>query len=157
MNAEEKIEVKVGRDPGFRVPDGYFEAFYASMPEQLPERETPAPVHLTRWQRVKPYVYLAAMFAGIWCMMKMFHMMSTPDISLDSPPAAVMAALDKNPQTFDEMVPDYDMGDFELEQEVSDEFDDIDELTDALGVELEPQYEAMNVEPIIDAVNNGSH
>ena len=26
----------------------------------------------TLWGRVRPYVYMAAMFAGVWCMLKMF-------------------------------------------------------------------------------------
>ena len=27
------------------------------------------------WSRVRPYVYMAAMFLGIWCMMKTFDLM----------------------------------------------------------------------------------
>ena len=42
---------------------------------------------MTRWQRLKPYVYLAAMFAGIWLMMKVFyHASGNVSLSLDNPP-----------------------------------------------------------------------
>ncbi|MDE6287071.1 MAG: hypothetical protein K2L99_08775, partial [Muribaculaceae bacterium] len=26
----------------------------------------------TMWERVRPYVYMAAMFAGVWCMLNLF-------------------------------------------------------------------------------------
>lgn len=32
----------------------------------------------TIWQKVRPYVYMAAMFAGIWLMLQMFAMMGSP-------------------------------------------------------------------------------
>lgn len=152
MNPEQNIEQKVGRDPGFKVPEGYFEEFYASMPQRLPERKAVPAVPMSRWQRIKPYVYLAAMFMGIWCMMKMFHMMTNPDISLDTPPDAVVAMLDEEPITFEEMTPDYSLGDYELEEEVAGEYTDIDQLTEDLDLNLKPQYQSMNVEPIVEAV-----
>jgi hypothetical protein len=63
---------KLGKDAGFKVPENYFENFASKMADSLPERK-PAPViKLSTWQRIRPYVYMAAMFAGIWCMMKVF-------------------------------------------------------------------------------------
>lgn len=72
---------KVGGNDGITVPEGYFADFAAKMAERLPERaelEFPEKIITvkTPWQRVRPYVYLAAMFAGIWCMLKMFTLMS---------------------------------------------------------------------------------
>lgn len=62
------------------VPEGYFDNFVAKMSESLPDE---APMALpepkrTFWNKVRPYAYMAAMFAGIWCMMKMFGMLSGP-------------------------------------------------------------------------------
>lgn len=145
MNTEEKIEKLAGRETGFTVPDGYFEHLYASMPSRLPEREEPQPVVLTRWQRLKPYVYLAAMFGGIWCMMQMFHHLSNPSVSLDNPPAEIVAAAQQAPVSIEEMVPDYAITDMELEQEVSEEYTSFEELSEELG-ELEPEYASMKVE-----------
>ncbi len=55
-----------------RVPDNYFADFAERMVEKLPEREF-APVETpSLWVRVKPWIYMAAMFAGIWLMLKMF-------------------------------------------------------------------------------------
>lgn len=68
------------------VPEGFFESFAEEMAGRLPENpEAERPVVLrpkTTWQRLRPYVYMAAMFAGIWCMLKMFTMM-TPSAGVD--------------------------------------------------------------------------
>jgi len=64
---------KYGKDPGFKVPENYFDDFNKRMADMLPDVEiTPVDVKPTLWQRVKPLVYLAAMFAGVWCMMTVF-------------------------------------------------------------------------------------
>ena len=64
---------KYGKDPGFKVPENYFEDFNKRMVGMLPDVEiTPVDVKPTMWQRVKPLVYMAAMFAGVWCMLSVF-------------------------------------------------------------------------------------
>ena len=64
---------KYGRDSGFKVPENYFDDFNKHMSAMLPDVEiTPVDVKPTMWQRVKPLAYLAAMFAGVWCMMSVF-------------------------------------------------------------------------------------
>ena len=61
---------KYGRDSGFKVPENYFDDFNKRMSAMLPDVEiTPVDVKPTMWQRVRPLVYLAAMFAGVWCML----------------------------------------------------------------------------------------
>ena len=61
------------RRTGMTVPDGYFDNFNLRMAEMLPEQSWEASQVMDRtfWQRVRPFVYLAAMFAGIWLMMNM--------------------------------------------------------------------------------------
>ena len=64
---------KYGKDPGFQVPENYFADFNKRMTEMLPEVEiTTVDVKPTMWQRIRPIAYLAAMFAGVWCMMQVF-------------------------------------------------------------------------------------
>lgn len=62
------------------VPEGYFADFARRMEAALPERpELQQPqisMPRTMWQRVRPYVYMAAMFAGVWCMLKMFTILT---------------------------------------------------------------------------------
>lgn len=64
---------KYGKDPGFKVPENYFEDFNKRMAEMLPDVEiTPVDIKPTMWQRLKPLAYMAAMFAGVWLMMSVF-------------------------------------------------------------------------------------
>lgn len=84
-------------DLGMTVPEGYFEDFAKKMAGQLPfrseldipESKRPAATSQNkRWLKIRPYVYMAAMFAGAWCLLKMFTLMTaTPDeLSLDNYP-----------------------------------------------------------------------
>lgn len=86
MKKGEDILKKINRNDGMTVPEGFFEDFAEKMEAMLPERpeaEQPRRIeHRTTWQRVRPYVYMAAMFAGIWCMLKMFTMMGPGNIDL---------------------------------------------------------------------------
>lgn len=77
---ENDILKKINRSDGFTVPEGYFEDFAKRMTASLPEQpwENEKEVRMVPrswWQKVRPYVYLAAMFLGIWCMMQTFDLM----------------------------------------------------------------------------------
>jgi len=66
---------KLGKDPGFRVPEHYFEDFSRQLLQSLPDVEiTEDKAKPTLWVRLRPFVYMAAMFAGVWCMMTIFNM-----------------------------------------------------------------------------------
>ncbi|MDE5959967.1 MAG: hypothetical protein K2G59_07400, partial [Muribaculaceae bacterium] len=77
----------IGRKDGMTVPDGYFSEFAARMDSMLPDDRVTEkqPAVRTRWQMVRPYAYLAAMFAGIWCMLQMFHLMGVGSQGIVSP------------------------------------------------------------------------
>lgn len=130
MNSEKDILSTIGRKSGMTVPDGYFTDFAARMAKELPAREETAKIMpRSTWQKVRPYVYLAAMFMGIWCMMKMFSMMSPTDtgLSIDSNPV-LASALDS--ETF---INDYYyFGDVE-EYDVLEDMYDEGILTDDLN------------------------
>ena len=66
MKEEDNILKKVGKENVFRVPDGYFENLTSEVMSRLPEKETPAIIKRepTKWERIKPWVYMTAMFAG---------------------------------------------------------------------------------------------
>ncbi|MBO4803621.1 MAG: hypothetical protein IKX18_07875 [Muribaculaceae bacterium] len=81
---------KYGKDPGFKVPENYFADFNKRMVDMLPDVEiTPVDVKPTMWQRVRPLVYLAAMFAGVWCMLTVLKNVNNTD------PYAVGAVAEK--------------------------------------------------------------
>ncbi|MCL1934090.1 MAG: hypothetical protein FWF53_09815 [Candidatus Azobacteroides sp.] len=59
-------------DP-FKTPEGYFENFTNGIMSQLPDvvREDSL-INVNWWQRVRPWVYMAAMFTGIALMIHIF-------------------------------------------------------------------------------------
>ena len=73
MGKEENILKKVGTKNPFSVPDHYFEDFTQELMSKLPEKEPMLPVaEPTLWQRVKPWLYMTAMFCGIMLSVRIF-------------------------------------------------------------------------------------
>lgn len=73
MGKEDNILKKAGTDNPFSVPDHYFEDFSQNLMAKLPEKEPlPLPEEPTLWQRVKPWIYMAAMFCGIILSVRVF-------------------------------------------------------------------------------------
>ncbi|MBD5175894.1 MAG: hypothetical protein HDS25_06980 [Bacteroides sp.] len=149
MGKEDKLLRHAGRHTGMKVPEGYFEDFVGQMMDRLPEYpERPVPQQLSRWQRIKPYVYMAAMFAGIWCMMKMFHIASqnAQSADLDNPPQSVVLAMDDS-DTFDYFYeasdPSDDISDFEIEEAVSNDYSDMRDFEKDFGFEIRPEYQSL--------------
>ena len=65
MAKEDYLLKRFGRENPYNVPEGYFDNFTGQMMDRLPERtfdDLPAR-RVTLWDKVKPIVYLAAMFA----------------------------------------------------------------------------------------------
>ena len=56
----------------FKVPEGYFDNFTENMMSRLPDRIVVETKPISLWMRVKPWVYMAAMFAGIALMLRVF-------------------------------------------------------------------------------------
>ncbi|MGM9859678.1 MAG: hypothetical protein ACI31C_02875 [Muribaculaceae bacterium] len=106
MNDNKNILEGANHDDGMTVPPCYFADFKQKMAQSLPARpELQAPVVAprSRWQRLRPYVYLAAMFGGIWCMLKLFTMLTTTSATpLESNP--VIAEALSNEQFVNEYV-----------------------------------------------------
>ena len=115
---------KYGKDPGFKVPENYFEDFNKRMVEMLPDIEiTPVDVKPTMWQRIKPLVYMAAMFAGVWCMIQVFSNFTNSG-NLDSV-RAVAEKLQDDKENVDDFimsgVSDYDILSYEDSVAMSNE------------------------------------
>jgi len=59
-------------DP-FKVPEGYFESFVTDIMSKLPERLVEKPKVINLWERIKPWVYMAAVFVGVALMVNFFE------------------------------------------------------------------------------------
>ena len=68
MKEEDYIQRHVGTENPFNVPDGYFDNLTDQIMARLPERNSSPQVQTARtvtlWDRVKPWLYMAAMFIG---------------------------------------------------------------------------------------------
>jgi len=96
MKHDEDILNKLDHRDGMTVPEDYFVDFARRMEASLPERPELsgiAPVvPRSWWQRLRPYIYMAAMFAGVWCMLKMFAMLtSSSPLPLETNPVMAEA------------------------------------------------------------------
>lgn len=151
MKLEQKIETKFGRDTGLRAPDGFLDSVYANVNARKGDVTFSVPSRPTRWQRVRPYIYLAAMFAGIWCMMKMFTMMNTDAsrVELSNPPALIAEAA-----TQPSIIADFNLSediqatsssDYQLEKEVQEIYPDFQQFENEFGYEFTDEYENMHI------------
>lgn len=118
MKQEEELISRYGKDSGMRVPEGYFHTLEQDIMASLPPYPKAVTIKsLSKWQRVKPYVYLAAMFCGIWLMMKVFHTATQPmSLNLDNPPEAIVELLNSDFDFNSQFMPLYS-GDFDFDDE----------------------------------------
>ena len=65
MSKIDEILTKVDHKAGYKVPEGYFADFTSKMMEALPEKKIEEHRKPTRWMRIRPFVYMAAMFGGV--------------------------------------------------------------------------------------------
>ena len=111
-NDDSTLLNKYGKNPGFKVPENYFADFNQRMAEMLPDVEiTPIDAKPTMWQRLKPLVYMAAMFAGVWCMMSVFSHFSNTS-SMQSIKAVAEQLYDDN--NVDEFIMSGSVSDYDI-------------------------------------------
>lgn len=68
-------EVDRTKNP-FKVPENYFAQFNEEIMNRLPEKEIVVPKPVSMWDKAKPWVYLAAMFVGMYISIN--YLMKTP-------------------------------------------------------------------------------
>ena len=71
MNEENKLPPKAGYRNPFKVPEGYFENLTENIMNNLPEQHIEK-IKVTLWCKIKPWIYMAAMFCGIIFGAKLF-------------------------------------------------------------------------------------
>lgn len=109
MKEENNILAKVAHRDGLTVPDGYFADFAASMAAKLPVRdeiESPRIIAKKRslWDACRPYAYMAAMFAGVWCLIKMLTLMAATDSEINFENDPILAEAATNEEVVEEFI-----------------------------------------------------
>jgi len=64
VKSEIRLDTIKRADP-FKTPDGYFDFFNSDLISKLPERSVENPKVINLWDRVKPWIYMAAVFVGV--------------------------------------------------------------------------------------------
>ena len=64
MKDDKELMARFGKENPFKTPEGYFEHFHEQLMNSLPEPEHAAtqPCQVTLFTRIKPWLYMAAMF-----------------------------------------------------------------------------------------------
>lgn len=136
INKEEQLLLdRFGRKGPWKVPEGYFAQMMTEVEGKLPERpQAQRYVEMTRWQKLKPYVYLAAMFIGIWVMMNVFgRVMTSRELNLDNPPEQYAQLMEKAVEQDAVYIPTSLMSAMETEEAVLSEFTDMNEFVEAFN------------------------
>lgn len=134
MKFSQRINTENRIPSGLRIPDGYFEDTFSKIASELPAKTPLQAMPLSKWQRLKPYIYMAAMFAGIWLTMKVFYDISSrASISLDNPPVELASLVNDNTGSLDyyELSAVSSGGEessFRLENEVTDLYESMEDF-----------------------------
>ena len=75
---ENNLESLKGKNP-FTVPDGYFEGLTSQIMSQLPEKSEEEVKKVSLMDRVRPWLYMAAVFAGLGLFFKAIVFVNSPD------------------------------------------------------------------------------
>ena len=126
---------RFGRKGPWKVPEGYFAQMMTEVEGKLPAQpQEQRYVEMTRWQKLKPYVYLAAMFLGIWVMMNVFGgVMTSRELNLDNPPEQYAQLMEKAVEQDAIYIPTSLMSAMETEDAVLLEFTDMNEFVEAFN------------------------
>ncbi len=113
MKEEDILRKKLSaNDTPFKVPDNYFENLTSQIMDQLPEKKAvPQAPKPTRWQRIKPLFYMAAMFVGAAMIIKVanFEMNKNTIEQIDDYELAVAEDRYINEMVNESMMDDYSL------------------------------------------------
>jgi len=84
MDKKKILLEDIGKVNPFRAPEGYFESLTNSIMSQLPDIVDEKTVTVNMWQKVRPWVYMAAMLAGVALVIRLFVGVPTRGLNLTS-------------------------------------------------------------------------
>lgn len=137
---EPQILEKIGRRSGMTVPEGYFEDFGRRMDSMLPDRpELTSVKEVPRsfWHKIRPYTYMAAMFAGIWCMLKLFTLLTASSPTPLEANPVIAEAVGNDAFVNEYVLADYSQWD--IYQDLMDDGFDPEDISEAEVFESDPE------------------
>lgn len=70
METKKQTLADIGNKIPFKVPENYFSQLNESIMAKLPEKEAPVVREVTMWEKSKTWLYMAAMFLGLFFTIK---------------------------------------------------------------------------------------
>lgn len=70
MEAKRPLLEDISKESPFKVPEHYFTHFNESIMNLLPDKSLPEVRKVTIWDKTKPWIYMAAMFLGLFFTIK---------------------------------------------------------------------------------------
>ncbi len=70
METKKQTLADIGNRVPFRVPENYFSQVNETIMANLPEKEAPVIETISLWDKTKPWLYMAAMFLGLFFIIK---------------------------------------------------------------------------------------
>ena len=125
MKEENELFKKVGTGNPFMAPEGYFEQLTSEVMNKLPKQQESRFVmkKVARWARVKPWAYMAAVFAGVVFVLRIVSY--NPNSFDDMQIAATETAAADSEMVYDEYI------DYVVNQSMMDDYSLYMYLTDA--------------------------
>ena len=84
METKKKSLADINKNVPFKVPENYFSQFNESIMAALPEKEIIPVKPITLWQKSKTWVYMAAMFLGLFFTIKVLVTTTDPSSSINN-------------------------------------------------------------------------
>lgn len=79
MKTKKQTLAEIGNKVPFKVPENYFSELNDSIMANLPEKEAPVVEVVTMWDKVKPWLYMAAMFLGLFFTIRLITTSTQPN------------------------------------------------------------------------------
>ncbi len=70
METKKQTLADIGNKVPFKVPENYFSQLTETIMANLPEKEAPVVRNVTMWEKSKTWLYMAAMFLGLFFTIK---------------------------------------------------------------------------------------
>ena len=112
MKEDTELKKKIGKENPFKVPESYFENIVSEIMKQLPEAEAQESVEITMWERVKPWVYMVAMFCGLMFGLRVMMMDKTVNKEINTDNVSMTDSLEDTPDEYIDSILDQAMMDY---------------------------------------------
>lgn len=101
---QNKLDQLKGDNP-FKLPEGYMEGLTSQIMSQLPEKHHQPARTVTLMDRIRPWLYMAAVFAGLLVCFKVFFNVTGTDVT-STPADSLLVHTTISPERSDMLVED---------------------------------------------------